>query len=429
MRILLIFIALLVSPGCTSVALKRATVAHAESSTDLRYREVMENLAMIAANPAALPAYSSIYAGTTDVNDIVKATSTSVWSRMALQHPLRYVSFFSTETADFMGSRAVKSNWTLDPTVVPEKLRAMRAACNLVLLGPEHVGPDGQYLQKYQPAEYEEDGHGINFQLLNNVDKSKLPNDPSTIIVYVPVTIKPDKTVKKGLTSIRIVGDNKETIIDGAADILGIKTADLMRRSQAYQYYNASERYSFIQSIIIALGKKKPVEFQKKLAEFLGKWHSELVLRKENFPDGNYFEVEEELLALGSGWLHQESCWKDVPWDACYKAGCGDKFVWVGDDGMASLSQFLLILQRIARMDFGTTFYPKPVTRTVQKNFDFTMFGQNYHALATFNLDQDGFLTPGAGQPAVPFKVRTDNVGANADLKSVINAAAKSSSP
>ena len=59
-------------------------MAHAESSTDLRYREVMENLTITADNPATLPAYFSIYSGTTGVNDMVKATSTSVWSRMAL---------------------------------------------------------------------------------------------------------------------------------------------------------------------------------------------------------------------------------------------------------------------------------------------------------------------------------------------------------
>jgi hypothetical protein len=155
MRISIIVLTLLIAPGCTSVALKRATLLQAYSSSDLRNNEVIENLAMLADQPYILPSYPSIYAGTSDVNDIVKATSTSVWARTALQKPLRYTSLFSTETADFMGSRAVKSNWTLDPTVVPEKLRAMRAACQWIVLGPEHIGPDVQYLLRYEPPTYQ----------------------------------------------------------------------------------------------------------------------------------------------------------------------------------------------------------------------------------------------------------------------------------
>ena len=60
---------------------------------------------------------------------------------------------------------------------------------------------------------------------------------------------------------------------------------------------------------------------------------------------------------------------------------------------------------------------------------DFKMFGENYHASATLNVDPNGFLTPGQNQPALPLKARIDNVGQYADLKSVINAAAKSPSP
>jgi hypothetical protein len=151
MRMIVLLSILAVSSGCTSVALKRATLAHAGSTADLRYREVVENLAMIASNAELLPAYSSIFAGTTDINDIGKATSTSLWARTA-QKPFRYASFFSQQTADFMGSRSFKSNWSLDPTIAPEKLRAMRAACQWVANGPESVGPDVDLLRKFEPG-------------------------------------------------------------------------------------------------------------------------------------------------------------------------------------------------------------------------------------------------------------------------------------
>jgi len=149
MRIFLLFVIMAVGPGCTSTALKRATLFQAQSSMDLRYKEVVENLAMVASNPDILPAYSTIFAGTADINDTGKATSTSVWSRIAMK-PFRFASFFSTQTADFLGSRAIKSNWTLDPVIVPEKLRAIRAASRWVILGPQNAGPDIVYLKTYE---------------------------------------------------------------------------------------------------------------------------------------------------------------------------------------------------------------------------------------------------------------------------------------
>jgi hypothetical protein len=323
MRLFILSIIIASAPGCTAVALKRATLSHAGSSTDLRYKEVIENLAMSAANPDILPAYSSIYAGTTDINDNLKATSASVWVRTALQKPLRYTSFFSTQSADFAGSRAVKSNWTLDPTVVPEKLRAMRAACRWATAGPETVGPDIRYLMAYHPPEF----------------------------------VEPRPTPSGGAGSYK------------------------------------------------------------------------LILKRYPLEDGYYFDVADRLANLPPGWLHSENRWRDIPRDACYWAGCAGKYVWVGPEGMAALSEFVLILQKIARVDFSTAYFPRPQTRKIKQNLEFSEGGKTYFATATFYLDEQGLLTPGDGLPAIPVKTRTDNVGQNSDLRSVINAAAKSSTP
>ena len=154
MRLALLILVLTGSTGCTSMALERATLAYSESATDLRYKEAIENLAMIVANPGLLPSYSSIYAGTTNVSDTIKGASTSVWMHIAAK-PFRYATHFATQNADFTGSRMVTSNWTLDPVVAPEKLRAMRAATRWVVLGPEHVGPDGRLLKGYNSPYYQ----------------------------------------------------------------------------------------------------------------------------------------------------------------------------------------------------------------------------------------------------------------------------------
>jgi hypothetical protein len=315
MRLYLI-IALLpvVSTGCTSVALERATLAHAASSTDLRYKEAIENLAMIASNPALLPAYSSIHAGTTNVTDIVRGSTVSTWARTAMK-PFRYATYFATQNADFTGSRAVKSNWTLDPVIVPEKLRAIRAACRWVAFGPENVGPEIRFLQRYEPPRF--------------LEKS----------------------------------------IDGT--FLGMQA--------------------------IAPGCE----------------------------EGYYFDVADRLRALPRGWLHHVDRRLDVPRDACYWAGCGGKFVWVGPEGMAALSEFVLILQQIARADLGSAYFPRPVTRTIRIPFQSGGLLGGGTATATLYVDEEGRLTPGQNARAIPIKARQDNVGTSSELRSVINASAK----
>ncbi len=206
------------------------------------------------------------------------------------------MTFFSQQTADFMGSRSVKMNWSLDPTIVPEKLRAMREACRWVTYGPQAVSPDVLLLMSYQ----------------------------------------------------------------------------------------------------------------------------------HHLPPGYYFDVLDRLEALPRGWLHCVNRRLDVPHHACYWAGWGGKFVWVGPEGMASLSELSLILQKIGRADLESAYFPRPRTRRIEKGFRFREGGQTYEATATFYVDQDGWVTAGDGLPSLPRKKRYENYGQYSELRSVINAAAKS---
>src|SRR5262249_33483277 len=125
----------------------RRTLALAESTTDLRYREVVENLAIIANDRWAIPSFASIYAGTADLSDTASASFPLVPYRTTLA-PL------FAGTFDLSASRAVKENWTLDPVVVPEKLRAIRCACWCVLDGTLYTDAGhGVYLNDYKNSE------------------------------------------------------------------------------------------------------------------------------------------------------------------------------------------------------------------------------------------------------------------------------------
>jgi hypothetical protein len=158
----------------------------------------------------------------------------------------------------------------------------------------------------------------------------------------------------------------------------------------------------------------------------------ERVLERPGYPDGFYFDVADQLAGLPRGWFHCADSWLEIPKEACYWAGCGGKYVWVGPEGMESLSKFLLIMQKIARIDLASIYYPKPHTRTIVQNFlyeDPLNSPNSYWATATIYVDAQGHLTNAANTSAIPMKGRIDNIGTNSDLKSVINASAKSPSP
>jgi hypothetical protein len=121
----LLVTAMLACTGCTTLALKRHALKQEATSTDIRYQEILDNLAMVAHDPAALPAYASIFTGTAQVTDTAQLGSTTTWSPGAAAQAL---------APQF--TRAELGNWTLDPINAPEKLEAIRGACRWVVYGP-----------------------------------------------------------------------------------------------------------------------------------------------------------------------------------------------------------------------------------------------------------------------------------------------------
>jgi hypothetical protein len=137
-------IALVLLPGCTWTALRQESVELSGSGADFRYREVIEDLAMISANPWTLPSYSSVYASSMDISDSVQLGGTTTWV-----HSITAPSGFFSQTLDIPAGRTVKGALTLDPTIAPEKLRALRAACQWVVFDGD-VPADRLLLDAYQ---------------------------------------------------------------------------------------------------------------------------------------------------------------------------------------------------------------------------------------------------------------------------------------
>jgi hypothetical protein len=279
-------IALTLLPGCTWTALRHESVELSGSGSDLRYREVIENLAMVSADRWTLPSYSSIYAGSMDVLDGVQVDGSTTWV-----HSIPTPSGFSSQTLDIPASRSVKGTLTLDPTIVPEKLRALRAACQWAVF-PELVYPDRALLKTYGP----------------------------------------------------------------------------------------------------------------------------------DLPPGDYFGVADELkMICDLPWLGKGCRRRDVPKNACYWAHCGKAYVWVCPEGMECFSRFVLVCQKIARVDINTVWKPQITTKTVK--WGAADVNNPRIQTVTAYVDDDGHLALGPNLPALPNKQRIDNTGQNAELKATINSA------
>jgi hypothetical protein len=140
-------LAIIASSGCIATSLERHTLRQSESLSDLRTQEVMNNLALVANNPYALPSYSSIYAGTSDITDLASVTSTTVPAVRTLAGTT-----FGTQLLDIPFSRAIQQNWTLDPSIAPEKIRALRCACRWAVYGPAGAWSDFNVYLTAAPA-------------------------------------------------------------------------------------------------------------------------------------------------------------------------------------------------------------------------------------------------------------------------------------
>jgi hypothetical protein len=136
MRWWLLGLAVYASAGCTMTSLERHTVAQTDASMDVRYREAMDNLALVADNWSALPSYATIYSGSATTQD---------QGQMILNSTMPYNSVGSAVVNPSF-QRQITQLWTLDPLLDPERMEAIRAACQWVIGGPDRVFRDSMRL-------------------------------------------------------------------------------------------------------------------------------------------------------------------------------------------------------------------------------------------------------------------------------------------
>jgi hypothetical protein len=126
-------LAALMTAGCTHTILRNSTRHQAATLTDLQYQQVLDNLALQAACPGALPYFAVTALGLTQVSD----TGTSMDSVI----PNNGIRGLTSGIYNITSSRTLQENWTVVPVMDPDRLDRMRCLYQLAL-GLRPSGPD-----------------------------------------------------------------------------------------------------------------------------------------------------------------------------------------------------------------------------------------------------------------------------------------------
>jgi len=95
--------------------------------SDLRYKHILDNLAMMVRNPATVPNPVAINGGVVQISDNGTGMASFIWNPLTKPGtPVQYL-------LGFTGSRTVSEQWSLTPLHNPEKLQLMRCAYQLLL--------------------------------------------------------------------------------------------------------------------------------------------------------------------------------------------------------------------------------------------------------------------------------------------------------
>ncbi len=129
MRIFALALSLvLVSSGCTHRQLQRSTLNQTGTLNDVQYRMVLDNVALLTANPGVMPQFALLSTGQIQITDAGSTTDAVI--------PNAASPGIVSGNYNVMGSRNIQQNWNIQPIQDPDKLKRMRCAYSLALGQP-----------------------------------------------------------------------------------------------------------------------------------------------------------------------------------------------------------------------------------------------------------------------------------------------------
>jgi hypothetical protein len=112
--------------GCTHTQLRLDTVHQAEALNQVEQQQVLDNLAMFVVNPNAVPYFTEVTGGFSEVSDTTTGTATPLWVKAG----------FSQISATFTGSRLNQEQFSTLPVTDPFRLTWMRCVYRAAVGAP-----------------------------------------------------------------------------------------------------------------------------------------------------------------------------------------------------------------------------------------------------------------------------------------------------
>lgn len=182
-----LLVVLTAASGCTNARLRQRTVNQGSTLPELQYQQVLDNLALFAENPAALPWHMNVREGTSQVTD-----SGSAGALVDIGPP-------PATFPQAFASRTVVAQWGMSPVIDPLELRLLRIAYRRAHGAPEM--PDAEVLDEL--------AHELKNQAPSNSDL----RDESELFYEYQAKASPDY----GRLDARIVTTNDPTLRADAA--------------------------------------------------------------------------------------------------------------------------------------------------------------------------------------------------------------------
>jgi hypothetical protein len=344
--------ALWYSAGCTDIQLRRSTVRQASTLTELQYQVVLDNLAMFAADPNALPWHVALKTGAAQVTDTGTAGFLLDIDGGVATHP------------NIFGSRSVVEQWGTIPATDGTTLRLLRMAYQsafgeLRILNVDQANDLAHELSRQigTTADISIDSDTLR-QLTNLYSPPRTSGPDSRKEELQDGGTKPaggDSAAARETEKPELpVARDADSVAPGRAPLaaerdegfeslpLGAFDAVFRDRSEmvAKAYTIAAEKISdtLDEDILRFRSDEKRYLFRPNTDAATG-------LTKETVRQVN--EIQNTLLSVPSGWF-QSGSKRDVPRNACYVGHYGKCWGWVCPEGRAGLSEFTLCILDLA---------------------------------------------------------------------------------
>jgi hypothetical protein len=320
--------------GCTGHQLRRTTVSQASTLTDLQYQLVLDNLAMFAANPSALPWHVNLKNGSSQVADSGAASLVGSWGTM--------MSRLATGTPGVNGSRTIVEQWGNVPVTDDNALQLLQIAYRRAFGFPETLDNDdfaddlaqdlkdqisvSLYSQSLT-KDYDDDLNAKIDRLFRRVNRVGISRSRLEVSkVFQPLSDE-NRIVQQG----ELVA-SPDFLIEKSVEV---KVRDALNITQ--------EQVDLADQIVKAAGRDSDVTnpSDEPVTQFRTS-QSPIIKEVRRLLK----KTEDDLEKTPSAWFGV-GCRKDeVPANACfighYQDRCGERFVWVCPDHREELTKFTL---------------------------------------------------------------------------------------